>query len=444
MIISSYAIEIKHIQKLFKATLKVYNAAINYCVKTVINDYDDFKNLKTTEQKKSYIEHLIHTPKNNEAKYKEYDIKFQNMPVYMTRSVVAKSLGHIESYKTNFYNWEKNGKKGNEPKLCKITNDFPTFYRDGLYKEEDIDKDRVKLKIYNGKTWDWVEVRLKHTDLQYIRHHCADKIMSCPTLCKKNKKWFLTFTFEELTEKIKEVNIYERKIMAVDLGLNTDAVCSVMVSNGTILARKFIKFASDKDLLTHKLNQLKGIQQRFNNDKHQMKKLWRFINNLNEQLAIKIARAIIDVALLYKVDVIVFEYLDFKGHKTKNQLISLWKKKFIQKMVEFKAHQNKMRISRICAWGTSKLAFDGSGEVLRGKKAGFTTQKLCKFSNGKKYNSDLSASYNIGARYFIRELQKSILATEWSGLTAKVPELQKRTKCTYATLLELNKARMVA
>jgi hypothetical protein len=27
-----------------------------------------------------------------------------------------------------------------------------------------------------------------------------------------------------------------------------------------------------------------------------------------------------------------------------------------------------MRISRICAWNTSRLAYDGSGIVLRGRK----------------------------------------------------------------------------
>ena len=108
-------------------------------------------------------------------------------------------------------------------------------------------------------------------------------------------------------------------------------------------------------------------------------------------------------------------------------------------IVEHKAHLNGMRISRICAWNTSKLAYDGSGEVLRGINAGFKTNKLCKFSNGKTYNCDLSASYNIGARYFIREKQKSSSVTKWSDILAKVPECQKRTTCTYATLLKINK-----
>ena len=117
----------------------------------------------------------------------------------------------------------------------------------------------------------------------------------------------------------------------------------------------------------------------------------------------------------------------------------MWKKNTIQNKVEHKAHRNGIRVSHICAWGTSKLAYDGSGKVLRGKDANLNTYELCKFSNGKIYNCDLSASYNIGARYFIREVQKILPVKVWSDIVAKVPECQKRTQCTYNTLLEINK-----
>ena len=48
-----------------------------------------------------------------------------------------------------------------------------------------------------------------------------------------------------------------------------------------------------------------------------------------------------------------------------------------------KAHRMGMRISRICAWGTSKQAFDGSGKVLRGKETELGSYSLCRFINGK-------------------------------------------------------------
>ena len=82
-----------------------------------------------------------------------------------------------------------------------------------------------------------------------------------------------------------------------------------------------------------------------------------------------------------------------------------------------------MRVSRICAWNTSRLAYDGSGAVLRDGK----NHSLCTFSTGKRYHCDLSASYNIGARYFIRELLKPLPATERSLLEAKVLPVKRRT-----------------
>ena len=47
------------------------------------------------------------------------------------------------------------------------------------------------------------------------------------------------------------------------------------------------------------------------------------------------------------------------------------------------------------------------------------------------------ASYNIGARYFIREILKPLPETERSLLEAKVPAVKRRTSCVYADLREL-------
>ena len=132
----------------------------------------------------------------------------------------------------------------------------------------------------------------------------------------------------------------------------------------------------------------------------------------------------------------VFEYLEMNGKisGSKRQKLQLWRKRDIQKRCEHQAHRKGMRISRICAWNTSRLAYDGSGIVLRD----WRNHSLCAFQTGKRYNCDLSASYNIGARYFIRELLKPLPATERSLLEAKVPAVKRRTSCVYADLRELS------
>ncbi|MDD6281988.1 MAG: transposase, partial [Oribacterium sp.] len=51
---------------------------------------------------------------------------------------------------------------------------------------------------------------------------------------------------------------------------------------------------------------------------------------------------------------------------------------------------------------------------------------------------DLSASYNIGARYFIREILKSLDESSRLAIEAKVPQSAKRSTCTFSTLISLN------
>ena len=83
---------------------------------------------------------------------------------------------------------------------------------------------------------------------------------------------------------------------------------------------------------------------------------------------------------------------------------------------------------------TSKYAFDGSGTTNRrsvyhyehgNKKYNYS---VCKFQNGKIYNCDLNASYNIGARFFLREYEKL------DGCP-KLPPVPMRTLDTLLTLL---------
>ena len=91
-------------------------------------------------------------------------------------------------------------------------------------------------------------------------------------------------------------------------------------------------------------------------------------------------------------------------------------------------------MSTVCAWETSKIAFDGSGYVERDKD----NYSMCTFTSGKRYHSDLNASYNIGARYYIREMLKSLPETVRLAVEAKVPQLAKRTTCSLSDLISLN------
>lgn len=210
-----------------------------------------------------------------------------------------------------------------------------------------------------------------------------------------------------------------------------------MKSDGTILGRHFCKLNEETDRLTHGINRIKKAQQHGN---RKMPRLWNRVKGINHDISVKTAEFIMGIAVLYSADVIVFEHLDKRGkvRGSKKQRLKLWRSQEVQRIVSDKAHRLGMRVSHVNAWGTSRLAFDGSGRVLRGREAGFSTYELCMFPNGKIYNCDLSASYNIGARYFIREILKSAGESLRLRTLAKVPQCSKRSTCTLSTLISLN------
>src|SRR5699024_5589174 len=133
---------------------------------------------------------------------------------------------------------------------------------------------------------------------------------------------------------------------------------------------------------------------------------WRRINGLQRETVNNK-----QFANAHGSDVIIFEVLDkmrtpkgFYGARKLRFKLNYWRRIGIQSKVKEMAHYLGMRISRINARNTSALAFDGSGKVKRNYQ-----KDLAKFTTGKVYHADLSASYNIGARYFIQGLLKPFL-----------------------------------
>ena len=461
-ITSGYKVEIQKLHKPLARTLKVCRDAVDWLYPVIDGEWKELSLLRWEKTRFNAAERLIHTTARNKAKY-AFDEAFPKMPSYLRRAVLQHVIGAVSSARTreaavagdpkpqeagkahfpspdgagaemaaaeSRLSAGKNRKGGSDS--CR-NHYMPVFYKDNMYRKKE---DRVFLKLYDGKDWIWQEVRLKKTDLDYLRKYWTGVQAKSPVLVKRHRKYFLQFAFEQevaLTEK----SASEQRICAVDLGINTDAVCSIMTADGTVAARKFISFAAEKDRLHHVLNRVRKHQRMYG--PQSVRGFWSYARRLNEEIARKTAGAIIQFARENKADVIVFEHLDTGGKKIRGknrQKLHMWKKQAVQKIVEHQAHRLGMRISRVCAWRTSALAFDGSGKVTRNPD----NHSLAVFQNGKQYNCDLSASYNIGARYYIRELLKPVPETERSVLEAKVPAVQRRTSCVYADLLKLSQA----
>ena len=152
---------------------------------------------------------------------------------------------------------------------------------------------------------------------------------------KIGKQWFLRFAFSEEC-KLNNTPIWNRTILAVDLGLNHACVCSVIQADGTILGRHFFKASAEQDRLSTALNRIKKAQQY---GARKMPRLWAKAKGINKDITNKTAQFIMDIAVLYNVDVIVFEHLNLNGkkHGSKKQKLHLWKAKGVQDIVTIKA-----------------------------------------------------------------------------------------------------------
>ena len=436
-IYTTYKVKIKHYNHIFKQTVAIYRSAVDYLIAVCHENWESISSIEGSLNRQRYVETLVHATKDNPNPKYDFDEKFYKMPSYLRRGVISEALGKVSSYKSNLKNWESEepSSRGEFPGYPKAGYIYPSLYRGNMYSETD-DTYKAQIKVYVRNTWDWITVQLRKSDVDYINRRCKNRKQCAPALQKRGKEWYLDFPFEE-NVKLCKTNIKDQTVVAVDLGINTAATISVMRSDGTILGRHYCKLPKETDHLAHSINRIKKMQQHGN---YKTPRLWAKAKGINHDIATKTAGFIMDVAVLYNADTIVFEHLDRKGKLkgSKKQRLHMWRCKEVQAIVTNKAHRLGMHVSHICAWGTSKLAYDGSGFVARGREGGFNTYELCKFTNGKVYNCDLSASYNIGARYFIRELLKSVPEKARLRIEAKVPQCSKRSTCTLSTLVNLN------
>lgn len=437
-IVTARTVKITHLHKsgsCIAATAKLYGEAVDFCVnafETMWSELQAHGNGLDTHFMQNYLISLVHSAKGRVARFPEFDKRFYKMPQFMLQDVVTKAYGHLSSYHSKHDKWENGGRNGSEPTLGSAKGETPTFYRKG-YKQTDDGK--AMLKLYNGHDWVWVEVSVSGTDMRSLWKSLGNGKLSCPTLQKRHHGWVLVFAIKEHVQ-LPDAPEYGETVLAVDLGINTDASCSVIRSDGTVLAREFVNFASEKDHIMHMLNRIRRISREIGSSNTH--KVWEYVRHCNKEHAIHIAKAIVDIATIYNVDCIVFEHLDTGGkkHGSKKQKLAMWNHQTVQNVTATLAHKAEIRISHICAWGTSKLAYDGSGAVLRGKNSTKTNgcYSICEFQSGKVYNCDLNASYNIGARYFIREIKAKLSQICLDKLYQAYPESQHQTQCTLDTL----------
>ena len=307
--VSSYGVELRKQNIPVRQTLEIYRSAVCYLTEIYEQVWEELAEIPDAKRRFNAAEHLVHTTKKNPARF-DFDLRFPQMPSYLRRAAIQHALGSVSSYETRMDLWEKSGEKAGKPRLAYENHAMPVFYRDVMYREEKEGKDEAYLKLYDGHDWKWFCVRLNHTDMEYLRRNWSGKKASAPTLEKRHHKYFLRFSYTEKVTLTK-TPVKEQIICSVDLGINTDAVCTIMRADGTVLGRKFINHPSEKDRMYRTLGRIRRFQREHGSA--QSRGRWAYTKRLNIELGRKIAGAIVKNAEENHADVIVFEYLEMQG-----------------------------------------------------------------------------------------------------------------------------------
>ena len=239
-ITSSYKVQIKQYRHIFDDTVRIYRDAVDFLISVCLENWNEISALDGMLLRKSYVENLIHKTKEHPHPKYEFDAVFYKFPSYLRRDAIACAIGKVSSHKSSLSNWEASDMttRGAEPGIPKAGFEFPCMYKTVMYQRTD--EYSCKVKVWIRNTWDWISLQLRKSDVDYIRRHCADRKECAPVLQKRGKRWFLRFCFEE-QQTLSDTDVFDQRIVAVDLGLNHCCVCSVMRSDGTIIGRHFLR-----------------------------------------------------------------------------------------------------------------------------------------------------------------------------------------------------------
>ena len=423
-------------------TIKAYRSCVRYLATIIMTHYPE---ISAAESKCFAVESYFHvTSDRPSVKYPKVDQKIGKMPSYLRRAAIEAAYGAVSSFMSNYSNWldakplfdekladnvDKNDpvavkivlkeiddrlknsiKERRRPPRLGIANVNPPLYGGNMILIEPGYRS-VKVKLL-GEDGQWsfspslkLQGRLKRSSLKKLL--CPSLmlkgesiLLSCPTQLKR-KPWAKIRLNQSNKDKgSKDLD----RVCSVDVGINTAATVAVVDLSGTVIARTFVTCGRHNDQrdalgsqITEKQSKTQGAG-KGKVGKGFCAELYRRISGLSSDAARQMAKQIMDFALLHGASVMVVENL--KGWKPKGKQ-KAQKKRFhrfqhrmLVKYLSFKCEEFGLRVLEIYARGTSRYAYDGSGVVKRNQK----NMALGTFQNGRQYNADLNAAYNIAAR----------------------------------------------
>lgn len=412
-------------------TVTIYR---DYVRRLIIIVNAHWKEIAVIDAKQRYVEQLFHQTKDNPhpkyAKFFGLGTKLYKFPSYLRRAAINDAIGHVSSFYTRYRDWQggvRKKKTARPPTLTSTCGVYPDLYKNQCIKIA-TDFKSAEIKVYKKRDWQWERVKIS----SLARRHLIPKVKQLsPTLVVKNGRASLSVPYQipKLSKPI------TRRYCGVDLGINTAAVASVINESGDVVARKFIHDGKaldkrDKHLATisRKARQTKKLHKGF------AKLHYRKAAKINKNLANQTAKQIINFAIANHATTVVIENLRNwkpRGGRKKSSLkqrFHNWVKGAIADRLEQIGTEYAIEISSVNARGTSKYAYDGTGEVKRDRG----NYAMGTFQTSKRYAVDLSASYNIAARYIAIKLK--LASKSGKLLSSRSPGSKPRSWATLSSL----------
>jgi len=347
------------------------------------------------------VESIIHpTQKRPNIKYSYFSRRYYKFPSYLRRVAIMDAVGQVRSFNTRYDQWLDGDRKSRPPKLTCATSTFPSLYKGQCIRFGT--KNLVEIKVYRDQDWIWITLPMRGSK-RFIDN---GKDMS-PLLVYKNRRWKLSIP-TRINADLKNRTDFTGLVLAVDVGINTTATCSIVDKYGTVHDRLFIR-RSDKDRETKLMQRVSSTAKTATRHGNKLcagfcTQDYRRLKQLADNEAHQISRKIVNHARTHGCDGIAVEDLKrwrpAAGRKRSSMKARFhrWYHRMLVTRIESKALESGIRCIHVYARGTSSQAYDGSGTVKRSK----TNYSLCTFTSGKTYNADLNASLNIAARAVLK------------------------------------------
>ncbi|MEL6579623.1 MAG: transposase [Cyanobacteria bacterium J06621_12] len=373
------------------------------CLVGVINTHWSTIGLLDAKSQIPAVEKLVHqTAKNASPRYQYFNRRFYKFPSYYRRGAIQFAVGQVSSFNSRYRDWQSGIRKRKDalpPRLNANCGTYPPLYKGQCVKLSD-NLNSAAIKVFTGKDWVWSIVGITgHRQ----RHLNPNNQRKSPYLIVNSKGCHLSVPFQIKTPKIAD----KESVLSVDLGINATATVSIVNFDGTVNHREFVHPGRDIDRRDKRLKRIsKKASLTGKLQKGFARGLYRKAGNINREIGQKVSARLVKIAKQYGIKYIVFEHLKGwrprggKRRSTLRQRFHGWLHRQVVNLTEMKWSELGGKVVFVNPRGTSSNAYDGSGKLKRSSKS----YEQAVFSSGKKYNCDLSASYNIGARFILKLL----------------------------------------